>query len=147
MKRSRFIAKLFGVTGIIFVLIMLVTGGGLLERLTVALSDPGYLLNSGIMTLIIGVALVVGHNVWDGSWRVVITVIGYLSLLKGIAILAWPDSLVILAKNMIESGMIPVQMFFAGAFYGWLAWLGFRPESGDSESSGVQEQVPPKTQN
>jgi hypothetical protein len=142
MKASRFIAKVFGLAGILCVLSALMSGGDLLERTTEAMSDPGFLLQSGIMTLIIGVAIVVGHNVWDGSWRVVITVVGYLTLLKGIVLLAWPAFLVELSKDMIEDGMMPAHMLLTAAFYGWLAWLGFRPEKGEAGSSGEQEQAP-----
>ncbi len=131
MNVSRFIAKVLGLGGILFILIALVSGGGLLERMNESMSDPGFLLQSGIMTLITGLAIVVGHNVWDGSWRVVITVFGYLALLKGIVLLAWPGVLVETSQYIVESGMMWVQILFSFAFYGWLAWLGFRPESGN----------------
>ena len=134
MQASRFIAKVFGLSGILIVLVVLVSGGDLLERMIGIFDDPGFLLQSGFMTLIIGLAIVVGHNVWDGSWRVVITVVGYLTLLKGFILLAWPDALVTMSKNMIENGMMPAQLLFAVAFYGWLVWLGFRPEKNESES-------------
>jgi len=144
MKASRFIAKVFGLAGILMVLIVVMSGGDLLERMPEILSDPGFLCQAGIMNLIIGLAIVVGHNVWDGSWRVVITVVGYLTLLKGIVLLAWPDALVEMSKGMIEGGMMPAHMLFSVAFYGWLAWLGFRPEKGEAGFSGAQEQAPSK---
>ena len=87
--------------------------------------EPSYLFSTGLMTLVIGIALVVGHNIWDGSWRVVITVIGYLSLVKGFVILIWPQAMITMTEGMVESGAIWAQLVFAMLFYGWLAWLGF----------------------
>ena len=47
-------------------------------------------LISAILALIVGLLLVVGHPVWEMSWRVIITLFGYLSLLKGILLLYSP---------------------------------------------------------
>ena len=133
MKTSRFIAKVVGLGGILFILIALVSGGSLLERMNESMSDPGFILHLGIMTLFIGLAIVLGHNVWDGSWRVLITVVGYLALLKGIVLLAWPNVMVEISQYLVESGMIWLQLIIGFAFYSWLTWLGFRPKSKESE--------------
>ncbi|MBT5709277.1 hypothetical protein N8766_05260 [bacterium] len=145
MKTSRYIARVIGIVGILFILIVLASRGTMLDNLVEIMRDPGFLVQAGFMNLILGVAIVVGHNVWDGSWRVVITVIGYLALLKGIVLLAWPDVLVELSEGMIKSGMMPVQMLFATAFYGWLAWLGFRPDRQKSGEPTEQQTVSPTT--
>ena len=132
MKTSRYIAKVFGLTGVLLSLVFLASGGGLIDRLIESMSEGGFLFMSGTYTLIIGVALVVGHNVWDGSWRVVITVIGYLTLLKGIVLLAWPDAMLEITKGMQEGGVMQVQILFGVVFYGWLTWMGFRREKAES---------------
>ena len=129
MNASRFIARVLGLCGLSIGLVCLITQGRLIEQMIDALEDPTYLLGLGLMTLLIGVAMVVGHNIWDGSWRVVITVIGYLSLLKGFVILAWPEGMMTMANRLLGSGLIWGQMIFAVVFYSWLAWLGFRRES------------------
>lgn len=38
----------------------------------------------GQLVLILGILLVLTHNVWEASWRVVITIFAWLTLLKGI---------------------------------------------------------------
>jgi len=43
-----------------------------------------------LWTIIVGLIIVFGHNVWTG-WPVVITIIGYLILLKGLVLLWWPS--------------------------------------------------------
>jgi hypothetical protein len=40
--------------------------------------------------VIIGLLIVVSHNIWVKDYRVVITIFGWLSLVKGIAYMAFP---------------------------------------------------------
>jgi hypothetical protein len=48
-----------------------------------------------IISLVVGVAMIVGHNVWSGGvLAVVVTLVGWLILLKGVALLVLsPDAL------------------------------------------------------
>jgi hypothetical protein len=45
----------------------------------------------GAMAVIFGLVIVILHNVWELDWKVIITLIGYLSLLKGIVRLFAPE--------------------------------------------------------
>ena len=40
---------------------------------------------------ILGMIVIGMHNVWEWNWRVVVTIVGYLSLLKGIMNLFYPE--------------------------------------------------------
>ncbi|PIP86445.1 hypothetical protein COV42_00930 [Candidatus Campbellbacteria bacterium CG11_big_fil_rev_8_21_14_0_20_44_21] len=44
----------------------------------------------GLIILLIGIIIVAIHNVWSGDWRVLITLLGWLSLVKGFSSL-WMD--------------------------------------------------------
>ncbi|MHB1949038.1 MAG: hypothetical protein ACYCQI_13100 [Gammaproteobacteria bacterium] len=63
-------------------------------------TNPSLILLSGLMSLIVGLLIVVGHNVWVADWRVVITIIGWLSLLKGIVRTVFPD---FVARSVIQA--------------------------------------------
>jgi hypothetical protein len=53
--------------------------------------SPGLMLVTGIVTLAAGVACVLGHQIWTGgSLPIAVTVLGWVTLLKGLAILALP---------------------------------------------------------
>ena len=67
MKTSRFIAKVLGLFGVLFVLIVLVSGGTALERLIEIMSDSSFLIQAGFMNLIIGLTIVVGRPEARGS--------------------------------------------------------------------------------
>ena len=42
---------------------------------------------------IFGVLIIENHNVWEANWTVIITIIGWVALLKGILLLAFPTKL------------------------------------------------------
>lgn len=52
-------------------------------------NDPLFLL-SNILALITGIILVTLHNIWFPAWPVIITIIGWLSLVKGAFRLLFP---------------------------------------------------------
>jgi len=45
----------------------------------------------GVLTTIIGLAMVLSYNTWTSSWQIIITIFGWLSLIKGLAILFVPE--------------------------------------------------------
>ena len=56
------------------------------------LTDAALYYFSGALALIAGVAILLFHNLWVADWRVAITVIGWLSLLKGLVRLLAPQA-------------------------------------------------------
>ena len=53
---------------------------------------------SGFIALICGALLVHAHNIWEADWRVLVTVIGWIALFKGILLLACPGLMLRLTK-------------------------------------------------
>lgn len=47
---------------------------------------------TGLITFVAGLAIVLNHNVWVGNWPVIITVLGWISFIKGIWLVAFPGS-------------------------------------------------------
>ena len=63
----------------------------------------------GIIALVVGILLISYHNVWEKSWIVIITVIGWGALVKGIALILFPDRFKFLKKFYKSSGYWNVQ--------------------------------------
>ncbi|MEQ8904136.1 hypothetical protein [Ekhidna sp.] len=57
------------------------------------LESPGYALLGGFMAIVGGMALVTYHNLWVNDWRVVITLIGWIALIKGVILIMFPTFL------------------------------------------------------
>ena len=48
---------------------------------------------SGMIAIFLGAWIVSVHNVWELAWPVIITVLGWISLIKGFALIAFPGFL------------------------------------------------------
>jgi hypothetical protein len=76
------------------------------------------------LSLILGLFSLIFHNIWVGDWRVVITIFGWIALIKGIVGIGFPE----LTQKWTEkiSGKI-VQMrilLIIGILLGvWLLWM------------------------
>ncbi len=53
--------------------------------------NESFVIITAVMSLIIGLLIVVGHNVWEWKWTLTITLLGYLSLIKGLLRLFVPS--------------------------------------------------------
>ncbi len=60
-----------------------------LKRLVV--EDRGFGIMYGFLSIFLGLGTVILHNVWGFNWQGFLTVIAWLTLLKGIYIIAYPE--------------------------------------------------------
>jgi hypothetical protein len=80
-----FLARLIGLSTILIVIAFLVRGSATIDA-TVA--DAPVMLVYAIISLAVGVAMILGHNVWSGgALPVVVTLVGWLILAKGLLLL------------------------------------------------------------
>jgi hypothetical protein len=87
-----FLGKLLGVSCSLMCLILMARPKASLEAINSMMESPGLMLVTGIFTLGGGTAMVVGHNIWSGgALPVAVTVLGWLMLTKGIALMAIPQ--------------------------------------------------------
>lgn len=89
MNLSNLLAQLWGIT-IAVVSFALLIKPKWLEKLLAKAEKKATMSFWGIITLVIGIAMVLTHNVWTLDWRVVITIIGWLTLIKGLDLLLLP---------------------------------------------------------
>ncbi len=92
--------------------------------------SPAMMYISGIMALLIGYLLVTFHNVWVMDWTVIITVCGWISLIKGMLILVRPGCMVDLIKAIInKEGIIKIEAVLITVFGLLFLFLGYCPKS------------------
>jgi hypothetical protein len=53
--------------------------------------DKNFLLMGGIVAMSIGAVIVSLHNIWVWDWPLIITILGWWSLIKGFGFIANPD--------------------------------------------------------
>ena len=59
---------------------------------------------SGMLTLTVGLAIVLSHNVWVGDWRLIITIFGWLGVGGGVFRILWPQGVVTVGTAIIAHG-------------------------------------------
>jgi hypothetical protein len=83
-----FLAKLIGATLIVFAGVIALRGQAILEIARRMIDDPGFLLLSGALRIIAGLAIVLGHDVWSGGFLpVAVTLFGWLLFFSGLPLL------------------------------------------------------------
>jgi hypothetical protein len=89
--RTRFLARLIGLYCVLAALLMMAQRAAMLSAVGAVLQSTPALLVLGVITVAAGLALILAHNIWSGgALAVVVTVIGWLTLAKGL--LLWSMS-------------------------------------------------------
>lgn len=82
----------------------------------------------GLMAIIVGFLLVTFHNTWTKDFAVIITVLGWIALVKGIVIFICPKAMIAITKAMSKKNL-KIMAIFVIIFGLALAFLGFCPKS------------------
>jgi hypothetical protein len=81
---------------------------------------------AGILAMFAGLAIVNVHNVWHWKWPVIITVLGWMSLLGGIIRILIPQEGQIVGTAIVGSNMWPGIPGIVMLFFGlWLLYEGY----------------------
>jgi hypothetical protein len=88
-------------------------------------SNAGLTYVSGFMTIVIGSLIVNFHNIWVSNWTVLITIIGWLALVKGVLLIAFPKFVQGYSKLFLEGRgfrMFPYIAIFMGLLFGYFGF-------------------------
>lgn len=102
METSILIAKIIGLIYLSFGVGILLNGSFYKKEIPKLLENTAYLILGGFLAIIVGVLIIDNHNYWVKNWTIVITLIGWMALLKGIMLLAFP-TLVKLFEPLFKS--------------------------------------------
>lgn len=91
MNISKFLGKVTGIYFLIISISMLLHMDQFITHVNNLMGNASLMFVTGFFTLILGILLVVSHNIWEGSWRLIITIIGWVTLLKGVTIFLYPQ--------------------------------------------------------
>jgi hypothetical protein len=90
-SRTRFLSRLLGLYCIVMASTMFLRGQPLVDTVTSMLGNAPLMLFVGVVTVMAGLAMVLTHNVWSGgTLTVVVTLAGWIALIKGALILIIP---------------------------------------------------------
>ena len=90
------------------------------------LENPALYYFSGALAFVIGMLIIIFHNLWVADWRVAITIIGWISLTKGIIRIVLPMKGAKYADKFVQStGALNAGAVLLLIFGGWVSYQGF----------------------
>jgi cytochrome bd-type quinol oxidase subunit 2 len=100
MTTSKRIAGLIGPTLVAMAAAMLLNLGSFPALAEQISRDPALILVSGVLLLVAGLAIVREHNHWTGGWPVLVTALGWLAIIGGLARMLFPFQLAGIAGGL-----------------------------------------------
>lgn len=86
--RTIFLSRLIGLYAIFVSVAMISHKPATVQMVTELVHDPPLLFLGGLIGIGIGLAMVLGHNVWSGgALPVVVTIVGWTTLMKGVLLI------------------------------------------------------------
>lgn len=107
MNTSKYIARLMGPVlliigiGMALGLMMETDYSSLMKEF---IGNRAVIFLTGVLALLAGVAIVNAHNLWVPDWRLIITILGWLFVLRGIMLLVFPAAVPDIGDHIVASG-------------------------------------------
>lgn len=128
MELTYFLAQIFGITLIATALTVLFERKMMMEVLEGLVNNRALLYVLGILDLILGLAVVLTHNIWmpENSLVTTVTIMGWLLLIKGVVRMTIPSaSIKKTFKSKKFARLIPIAGVLALILGAYLTYQGF----------------------
>ena len=102
MQTSIFIAKLLGPIFVLVGLAILLRPQMFRDLLQEFLKSPVLMYLAGFLGLLGGLALVLTHNIWALDWRLIITLLGWVSIVRATVTIFQPQQIVSVGSKLLE---------------------------------------------
>lgn len=125
MYLSVFLAQVIGCYLFLMSLAMLVHQQRFKKTASDLLGNATLITLSGGILLVIGLLIVVDHNIWVADWPVLITIIGWILLLQGLMRLFVPDAFIKMSRDMMGHVVYTLLCWVRLIVGIYLIWAGF----------------------
>ena len=106
---TTFLSRLIGLSAILLSLSLVTHKQASVDTMTALVHSPPLLLIFGMVWLIAGLAIILGHNIWSGGvLPVVVTIVGWLILIRGLLLMLLSPS----AAVSLFTGLHFEQLFY-----------------------------------
>jgi uncharacterized protein YjeT (DUF2065 family) len=112
MDSSVFLARLIGPLFVVIGVIIVTNPSRLRTIGRELIQGEAVIFMAGMITFVVGLAIVNTHNIWVRDWRIVITLLGWVSVVAGILRMGCPRLVKGIGGRMIDH---PSAMVFGGA--------------------------------
>ena len=93
-------------------------------------SNAGLTYLAGFITVIVGLLIVTYHNRWTKNWTVLITILGWLALVKGIFLITLPQFVESLSQRMFTDfglRVFPYASLCLGLLFAYFGFVSAAP--------------------
>lgn len=127
MDASLFLARALSLYFIIISVSAFINRAYILNVMNEAINQPHILLFRGVLSLILGIILILMHNIWEMNWHILITLIGWLVFIIGVYRVLFPQVVIKFQKNILQSShkytIIVFIVFGLGVILGFLGYM------------------------
>ena len=90
MDISIFLAKFWGWYCMTF-FILLIVYPKRIKQLFEYTKDEKFMITTSFLAIVLGLLNIIAHNLWVTDWRIIITLFGWISFIKGVTRFAFPS--------------------------------------------------------
>jgi hypothetical protein len=99
MEMTIILARFWSILIMAFAVIFLINPKSL-GRLYSYLEDEKFVFIIGFLSFILGLITILLHNVWEANWSIMITIFGWIALIKGISRIAFTSEFSVNAQRI-----------------------------------------------
>lgn len=93
METTLIAAKLLGTYLIISGLFLLFRGKTVPQILKDFFDHPAIVYSAGVFLIVLSSLYLIQNNIWDGTWRTIVTIFAWAAFIKGVAYIFVPEAL------------------------------------------------------
>ncbi len=126
METSHLLARIIGPYILIAGLSLMINRAGYQKLLDELRGQALLLLAMGAFTLILGLMMVQFHNIWVFDWPVLVTLIGWIMIIKGAMAMLAPDAMMRVAERFSANNTaLSIQAVMAILFGVYMSYMGY----------------------
>jgi uncharacterized protein YjeT (DUF2065 family) len=100
MFTSLYFGRFFGLYLLIMGILLITRSNHMRAVVHEFIKSPALITFAGSLSLILGLLIVLLHNTWEWSWRVIVTLLAYLTIIQGLIRLFHPEFLKKIAHHL-----------------------------------------------
>ncbi len=126
MMVSHFIAEALSLYFFVVGIAMIVNAKRYVGIFTEITNSSSQVVLSGVIALVIGILMVLSHNIWVLSWPLLVTIAGWLALIKGACLLIIPTTFLAWYKPLYKAERIRIigcVLILLGVLFGFFGFI------------------------
>jgi phosphotransferase system glucose/maltose/N-acetylglucosamine-specific IIC component len=87
--------------------------------------SPFTVVVAAMASMLVGLLIVLDHNLWSTPQEIVVSIFGWAALVKGVLYFLAPTVLGKIGKAIVSKGLLTFAGILALALGGYMSWVGF----------------------